>query len=209
MDSLNILAWNARGVVSHDFRRVFRKLVAKYKPNIILLTETRVGGLKAQRAIFSLGFPTWYIVEPMGYAGGMWLLWDEDKIKLTIHGYTFQEIHTTTKISQLPTLFLSFIYGNHDRTIRKCLWNNLSSLAPLVSLPWLMSGDFHDVLSQDEKWGLRPTFFLAFVIFNLVWILLVLLILVTVVKSLLGLIKEIMVKLFFKDWIDLLVMLIV
>lgn len=48
MDSLNIQAWNVRGAASGDFCRVFRELMVKYKPNIVLLTETCVGGLKAQ-----------------------------------------------------------------------------------------------------------------------------------------------------------------
>lgn len=87
----------------------------------------------------------------MGYARGIWLLWDEDRVKLTIHGHTFQEIHTSVEESGLPLLFLSFIYGNPDRTIGKCLWKNLCDLAPLVSLPLLMCGDFNHVLSQDEK----------------------------------------------------------
>lgn len=39
MDFLNSLSWHARGAVSADFRRVFRELVAKFKPNVVLLTN--------------------------------------------------------------------------------------------------------------------------------------------------------------------------
>lgn len=46
MDSLNILAWNARGAASADFRRVFRELMMKYRSNVVLLIETRIGGPK-------------------------------------------------------------------------------------------------------------------------------------------------------------------
>lgn len=92
----------------------------------------------------------------MGYVGGLWLLWDEDRIKLTIHGNTLQEIHTIVEVRGIPPLFLSFIYGKPDRVVRKCLWKNLISLAPLVDFPWMMCGDFNDILSPDEKWGLKP-----------------------------------------------------
>lgn len=121
MDSLNILAWNASAAASADFRRVFRELMTKYKPNVVLLIKTFVGRAKGQRAVSALG-----------YAGGMWLLWGDECIKLTVHGNTFQEIHTTVGVQGLPSLFLSFIYGNPDRTIRNCMWNNLVSLGPLV-----------------------------------------------------------------------------
>lgn len=120
MDSLNILAWNARGAASADFRRVFHDFKLKYKPNIVLLTETRVGDPKAQWVITSLGFNTWYVVEPMGYCGGMWLLWDSDRVKLTVHGNTFQEIHTTVEVQNSHTLFLSFVYGNPKEVLENC-----------------------------------------------------------------------------------------
>lgn len=49
MDPLNILAWNVRGAASREFRRIFIELVNRHKPNVILLTETRVGGARAQQ----------------------------------------------------------------------------------------------------------------------------------------------------------------
>ena len=36
---------------------------------------------------------------------------------------------------------------------RRILWENLKTVAHLHNLPWLMIGDFNEVLSDDDKFG--------------------------------------------------------
>lgn len=121
MDYFNILAWNVRGAASSDFRRVFVNLVGRHKPNLVLLTKTRVGGDRAEQIISNLGYQAWFKVDPMGYAGGLWLLWDSSQIKLTVHGNTFQEIHTSAEVCGCPSVFISFVYASPVRARRKIL----------------------------------------------------------------------------------------
>ncbi|KAF7833960.1 reverse transcriptase [Senna tora] len=153
MISLNILAWNVRGAASDEFRRVFADLNRQHKPNLVLLTETRVGGHRAQNIIRSLGFPKSFVVNPMGFAGGLWLLWDDLEVDLKVIGDSFQGIHTSVQVNGSPILIISFIYGSPIRERRKILWDNLRGVADIHDLPWLVCGDFNDVLHQDEKWG--------------------------------------------------------
>lgn len=40
MKPINIFAWNVRGAGNPEFRRVFMGLMARHKPNVVLLTET-------------------------------------------------------------------------------------------------------------------------------------------------------------------------
>lgn len=74
MKPLNILAWNVRGAANPEFRRAFMELIRRHKLNIVLLTKTRVGGERAESIINTLGFQASCRVDPMGYAGGLWLL---------------------------------------------------------------------------------------------------------------------------------------
>ncbi|XP_075659168.1 uncharacterized protein LOC142629059 [Castanea sativa] len=39
---------------------------------------------------------------------------------------------------------------------RKLLWKNLASIAPMHDLPWLMLGDFNEMLSSSDKLGGNP-----------------------------------------------------
>lgn len=155
MNPISILAWNVRGAGNAEFRRAFFDLIARYKPNVVLLTETRVGGDRATAIINSLGFHRHYKVDPMGYAGGLWLLWNDEQINMHIEGHTFQEIHAVAEVSATIRVLLSFVYGSPDRNRRKILWSNLVSVASLTDMPWLVCGDFNDILSPSEKWGRR------------------------------------------------------
>ncbi|KAF7816694.1 reverse transcriptase [Senna tora] len=89
----------------------------------------------------------------MGYAGGLWLLWDDAQIKLRVIEDTFQEIHALVEVNGSPFAILSFVYGSPSRDRRKILWANLVNLSSLHNLPWLVGGDFNEILSSDEKWG--------------------------------------------------------
>ncbi|KAF7826637.1 reverse transcriptase [Senna tora] len=130
--------------------------VNQYNPNLVLISETRVGGNRAEEILATLGFTNHFKVDPMGYAGGLWLLWDNEQIAVTVHEQTFQEIHTTVEVNGYPPFFASFIYASPDRERRKILWNNLIGLAEFVNLPWILGGDFNDILHADEKWGGLP-----------------------------------------------------
>ncbi|KAF7843712.1 reverse transcriptase [Senna tora] len=156
MDQFSVMAWNARGAAGPGFKRVFREMMLRYKPTVVLVTETRVAWERANKIIDALDFNNFYRVDPMGYAGGMWLLWNEDAVKVTIGGFAFQEIHASIKVNNLDPFLLSCVYASPDRARRKILWENMKNLAATHSLPWLVCGDFNEVMSQDEKWGIRP-----------------------------------------------------
>ncbi|KAF7839279.1 reverse transcriptase [Senna tora] len=155
MTPINILAWNARGAASAEFRRVIMDLKTRHLPRVMFITETRVGGIRAENIIKSIGYDGYFKVDPMGYAGGLWLLWDSAYVKMTIHGDSFQEIQATIEVSNFCFL-VSFIYDSPIRERRKILWSNLRNLADIHSLPWLMCGVFNEILAQDEKMGGLP-----------------------------------------------------
>lgn len=68
--------------------------------------------------------------------------------------FTGQEIHATMKVcfNNLCWL-LSFIYASPRIVERKILCSNLSQVAQLHNLLWLLLGDFNKVLSGKDKFG--------------------------------------------------------
>ena len=72
---------------------------------------------------------------------------------------TEQEIHVSVQVKGSYSLWLlSAIYASPRRSERRILWENLKIIAGLHNLPWVMLGDFNDILSCDEKWGGKQAF---------------------------------------------------
>lgn len=141
---ITFLVWNVRGAGGTEFRRVFRDTVAQHKPNLVILTETRLSGERAQNTINNLGYEKHYKVDAMGFSGGLWMLWDPNAVDVDIIGSSFQEIHSHVKVSG-SSFILSSLYASPNFDRRKLLWDSLSSLGPSITLPWILLGDFNDI----------------------------------------------------------------
>ena len=151
---VNVLTWNCRGVLNPCFRRALHDLLQINNPSILILTETRLGGTRAADLAKSFPFDGFLCSQTIGFAGGIWILWKTDMVEIKHLCSTEQEIHTSVKVlGSNSTWLLSAIYASPRRSERRMLWQNLSIVAGLHSLPWVMVGDFNDITSSDEKWG--------------------------------------------------------
>ena len=65
---------------------------------ILVVMETRVGGDKAKEITDSLPFDGAFHTETIGYAGGLWVSWNADKVDLALLSSTEQEIHAEVKV---------------------------------------------------------------------------------------------------------------
>ncbi|GLT63047.1 hypothetical protein SLA2020_356410 [Shorea laevis] len=123
----------------------------------MLIVETKLSGEVARSQAASLGFAKSFVVNSDGLAGGLWLLWDDAAVSVDIVSYSDQAIHAIIKVCNDPLFptdwFLSGIYGRPQANTRALLWNELSTIANNISMPWMMIGDFNDVLDQSEKFG--------------------------------------------------------
>ena len=84
------------------------------------------------------------------------LLWNADKVSVEELAKTEQEIHVEVKVhaSNLSWIF-SAIYASPRKEDRYILWNNLSKVAELHNKPWVMAGDFNEMLIDEDKFGGR------------------------------------------------------
>nr|XP_023904043.1 uncharacterized protein LOC112015830 [Quercus suber] len=154
--NMNILLWNCREALNADFKRRVLEITVNHEPSIMVITETRVGGDRAQRIIADLPFDGYYTTDTIGYAGGLWLLWKKEEAEISVLSSTEQEIHTTVKVrSSNFTWIISPVYAGPRLVERKILWSNLIKVAQLHNLPWLVLGDFNEVLCGEDKYGGR------------------------------------------------------
>lgn len=109
---LMILIWNVRGAAGKDLWHAVKELKIRHKIKIVVLVETRCSGDSAQRAIKGMGFKFQIIEEARGMSGGIWMLWNEEAISLTVLESHRQFIHCRVRgLGQRAWLFTA-IYGS-------------------------------------------------------------------------------------------------
>ena len=137
-----------------SFRSSIRNLTNFHSPRIIVITETRISGSRASDILRALPYDGIHTTDPIGFAGGIWLLWRRDMVDLDVLTATEQEIHAIVKVnSSSSSWLLSSIYGSPRFAERLILWDNLCTVSRLHNLPWAIVGDFNDVLNDSEKKG--------------------------------------------------------
>ena len=62
------------------------------------MIETRIGGERAREITDRLPLDGAIHMETIGYATGLWLLWNSDKVEITALANIEQEIHTVVKV---------------------------------------------------------------------------------------------------------------
>ena len=75
---MNIIAWNCKGTRKPAFKSHVRELVHNHDPAILIVMETWIGGDRVMEIMDELPFDGAIHFDIIGYAGGLWLLWNED-----------------------------------------------------------------------------------------------------------------------------------
>lgn len=68
-----------------------------------------------------------------------------------------QIINVIVRQKNTPPWFLSAIYALPNHGFWLHLWEYLICMARLVMVPWMLIGDFNQILCADENRGGRPT----------------------------------------------------
>lgn len=113
-------------------------------------------GSKALDVVKSLGFSCFEVVDPIGFSSGLWLLWNDNKVRVEVISTIDQSISASIAWpGQNPWLFTT-IYAKPWSSKRKKLWEYLNFVSKCHQLPWILAGDFNDMLSYDDKLGGAP-----------------------------------------------------
>lgn len=153
----NTLVWNCRGAGNNTFRNTFSELVNTYHPDVVALLETKFCIISSMGMFFNnKGFTSASYVDPIGKAGGIWLLWDPGQVKVTTTHITNQVIHATISKDPFEEWLLSAVYASPNPRSRESLWDDMESFAGSVQTPWLVAGDLNDTVNSSERKGTSP-----------------------------------------------------
>ncbi|KAK1554545.1 hypothetical protein Q3G72_013786 [Acer saccharum] len=149
--------WNVRGAGKKGFPKVLSDLRNIYNFEVIAILEPRISGTRALKVVNKLGFPDRFLVEASGFSGGVWLLWNSARVKLQV---VASSSHSITAVVDEGNKFwvLTVVYDNPSVGIRRKLWGYLSAIRSCFKGPWVVMGDFNEIINSAEKKGGRGFF---------------------------------------------------
>ncbi|KAI9121220.1 hypothetical protein K1719_008253 [Acacia pycnantha] len=147
-----ILVWNCRGAASKGIAVVLRDLRFRHKVDFVVILEPRVSGGPTTRVIKNWGFKHSIREEVEGFSGGIWMLWNLDKLYVDVLVKNDQFIHCKLRLEGKELLFI-VIYASPSEQRRHITWDSLHTLAGEVADPWLLVGDFNEIKSPLEQKG--------------------------------------------------------
>lgn len=97
-----------------------------------------------------------FVVDACGHKERLVLLWHES-IKLEVTRYSTNHVDSTITLdTDSPKWRFARYYGYLERSRQREPWQLLRALAGLSTLPWVIKGDYNDLLHQNEKRGHHP-----------------------------------------------------
>ena len=151
---MRLLSLNCRGLGNPETVRELRLLVKKEDPQVVFLSETRLEVSSIEWIRIQLGMRGALGVQRLGYGGGLALLWSQDT-DLSIKSYSLSHIDAVVKLSDSVSWRFTRFYENPEAHKRTESWKLLCCLAQFNSLPWLVCGDFNEVVDSGEKLGIH------------------------------------------------------
>lgn len=149
---MNILIWNCYGAAKKGFRRAIRYMIRHHKIDILVLSETKISGGRADDICSKLGYSGCHRVEALRRSGGFWILWHADKFSLSVIAADKNRIHAEI-LNHGSKFHLFAIYAPATYEIRKDFWPILEEEIIAVDGPCFVGGDFNCILYHHERAG--------------------------------------------------------
>lgn len=87
-----------------------------------------------------------------GIEGGLVLLWNE-RVTVTFLSLSVGHINAMIQFSNEKNFYFTGFYGNPNVAKRMHFWEILKRLASPISVPWLICGNFNEIVCANEKLG--------------------------------------------------------
>ncbi|XP_075665954.1 uncharacterized protein LOC142635731 [Castanea sativa] len=119
---------------------------------MVFLMETKVDKDVIEKIRRKIQFADCHVVPRQNRGGGLALLWTDTN---TVDVLSSFERHIDVVIDQGMDDVCQFtgFYGNTDTANREDSWSLLKTLSRRLTLPWIVLGDFNEILRVEEKQG--------------------------------------------------------
>lgn len=133
-------------------------LMSTHNIDIFGILESKLNAADLQK-LMRIRFPGMHVVHNFDLSpkGRIFVIWNPAAVELSVLELNVQHVHARITCRKKGTVFCaSFIYGLNKLVDRRSLWSNLISFGDNIGSPWILLGDFNNVLSPVEKRGGLP-----------------------------------------------------
>ncbi|KAI9127554.1 hypothetical protein K1719_000547 [Acacia pycnantha] len=149
----SLLFWNVRGANNKALRRHIKSVCNGPKPSLVILVETKSSDESPFKPLASLGFDSMKSIPSVGFFGGMVMLWRSSSINVSIIEENRQFFLVLCELPDHSRFLLTSVYAIPHSNLRSVLWSKLKGMAAAINQPWLVIGDFNDILTSSERSG--------------------------------------------------------
>lgn len=148
---MKVISWNCRGVGNARFLRFAKELCRVHRPDVCCFLETKASVDYVEDIPALLGFRHNFLVLSEGYAGGLWVLWNDNGFSAMVVQSSSQAIHLCIKENGKDIWLLSFAFVRPQRSFKEIFWKEMEQFSQQHDKSWIIMGDYNDFLLADEK----------------------------------------------------------
>lgn len=112
---------------------------------MVFISKTKLNGRRASLIKDRLGFEYGVHVDSVGRSGGLALMWRKDWY-VVIQSFSRAFIDGYITSPDANSWWFTRFYGHLEKAQRHYCWELLRQLRGLFILPWLVAGDFNEIL---------------------------------------------------------------
>lgn len=111
----------------------------------------------SKRILRSLKFQHSIIIEPINHCGGIWVCWNSNNLTMINHDVHTRCVHLRVLYKPLNKhLLVTGAYFPAKEEEKQTFWDYIQSFHLNIDIPWLLIGDFNELLSSEDKVGGNP-----------------------------------------------------
>ena len=103
---MKIITWNVRGAANQNFCLNAQDLVKTHHPDIMVILEPKIGYSHAENVANQVGLSRNFRVDPQGFSGGIWVLWESQHCNIDVVCAMDQSVPMLIKVNSHSTPWL-------------------------------------------------------------------------------------------------------